>query len=83
MKPAAVLVGVVVCLPVQVLACAVFSEATTAPVVGLTVSVESLFATDDTDPHPDEHEPHTGSVPFETRQAPFVPTFSAVAAEEC
>lgn len=30
-----------------------------------------------------EHEPHTGSVPFETRQAPFVPTFSAVAAEEC
>ena len=68
------LVGVVVCLPVQVLACAVFSEATTAPVVGLTVSVESLFATDDTDPLPDEHEPHTGAalalpVPVCTRQS--------------
>src|ERR1019366_2690273 len=49
-----------VCAAVHVFACPSASEATTAPVVGLIVSVPSLLDADDTAAAP-EHEPHPGA----------------------
>lgn len=49
-----------VCLPVHVFGLARLREATTAPVVGLIVSVPSAFVTDDTAPLP---EPQAVPVP--------------------
>ena len=67
-SPGVVEVGVVVCFPVQVFACAVFKEATTDPVVGLIVSVLSEFETELTAPPP----PLPSAV--------FVPLMSAIKA---